>query len=87
MKLQNRIRRISIDCPGERSIEEILLHAQNHPIVFSAFQSHLLTCRRCARIVKRMHVYYEILEEELARPLSPKVVDFARTLYEKVQAK
>ena len=86
MKIQNRIRRISISCPGERSIEDILLQSQNYPVVARTFQNHIITCRRCARVVKRLHLYYEILEKELAMPTSPKVIDFAKTLFEKVQS-
>ena len=87
MKTINRIRRISISCPGERRIEDILLNAQIHPVVFRTFQNHSMTCRRCARVVRKLHLFYDTLEKELAKPHSPKVVDFAKSLYDQVQPK
>lgn len=87
MKISNRIRRISICCPGQRQIEDILLNAQIHPVVLRSFRNHYISCERCARIVKRLHLYYDILEQEMVKPSSPKVVDFAKTLYEEVQSK
>jgi len=87
MNVPNRIRRISISCPGERRIEDILLNAQVHPVVFKAFQNHFIVCKRCARKVKRLHKFYGILEKELSRPYSPRAIDFAKTLYEEVQSK
>lgn len=75
------------DCPGEREIEGILLHAKKHPLIFETFQQHVVTCNHCSRVVKRLHLFYEILEKELQKPASPKVVSFAKSLYTKVQSK
>ncbi|MCA9744174.1 hypothetical protein KC734_21735 [candidate division KSB1 bacterium] len=87
MKITNRSRRIAIGCPSGQRIEEILLHAKAHPVVFRNFQNHFMACSRCARIVRKLHLFYGTLEEELAKPYSPKVVDFAKSLYEQVQPK
>lgn len=86
MNHQNRIRRYRLNCPDTKTIEEILLNAHRHPVVFQSFQHHVLVCRKCELAVKRIQRFYEILDKEISKPASPRVVDFVHTLTSKVQS-
>ncbi len=85
MKIPNRSRRFDLSCPDADSVEKTPLRARKNPVVFRAFEQHMLTCSRCQHVVKRLQVFYEILETEMAKPDSPKVVRFAQSLKKRVK--
>ncbi len=86
MKIPNRLRRLDFSsCPDQESIEKILLRARKNPVVYRAFEQHMLTCSHCQSVVKRLQAFYEILETEIAKPASPKVVRFAQSLKKRVK--
>lgn len=85
MSSENRIRRLQIKCPNASSIENLLLRSRKHPVAFRAFEQHMVVCRRCQRIVKRITIFYNILEKEIGRPQSPKVIRFAEDIKARVQ--
>ncbi len=86
MQELNRIRRLQDECPSARTIEELLLRAHKFPKVFREFELHMLMCTRCGEIVKRIRLFYEILEREMSEQPSPKIVQFAKTLEADVQS-
>ena len=81
MNIQNQINRLRLSCPDPADVESILLKSHKHPVLIKAFEDHLVGCERCCKRVKRMQIFYEILQDEMARPASVKVVEFAEELY------
>lgn len=77
MNIQNQIQRLKISCPDAFNVEKILLEASRNPLVFRAFENHMHGCKKCYRRVRRIQKFYEILEKEMQKPVSPRVVDFA----------
>ncbi len=74
------------ECPEAGMIEEILLRAHKYPAVYREFEQHVIVCSRCRKIVDKIRLFYEILEEETSKEQSPKVVDFVKALEAKVQS-
>lgn len=73
-------KRIHIRCPDSDVIEKILLQAYKHPVLMQVFEGHLLTCDSCRTTVDRIRMYYEILEAEMEKPVSAKVIAFVDSL-------
>lgn len=85
----NRIPRvvgaIREECLDAESLEFVLLSASQNRGLYDTFEEHFLTCERCQRRIRVLQAYYRILEAELRRPVSPKVVQMARKLAEPVE--
>ncbi|MCA9732388.1 MAG: hypothetical protein H6696_11315 [Deferribacteres bacterium] len=81
MKIEHKINRLRISCPTPFDAEKILLQPDKHQMLFRAFEEHITYCPKCFRIVRKLHKFYEILDEEMQKEASPKIVAFAETVY------
>lgn len=72
--------RYQINCPKPEVIEKILLRAYKHPLLMQVFEEHIASCNKCREIVEHVRIYYEILDAELQKPVSMKVIQFAKSI-------
>ena len=70
------------ECLSAKSLEYLLLTAQQNRALYDTFYEHFLSCEKCMRRIKNLERFYRILDKELMNPVSAKTVEFARTLNE-----
>lgn len=80
----NRIPRpfgvIREECLDAESLEFVLLNASRNRSLYESFAEHFMACEHCQRRIRALQTFYGILEAELRRPASPKLVQMARKL-------
>lgn len=80
----NRIPRpfgaIREECLDAESLEFVLLNASHNRTLYKRFEEHFTACEHCQRRIRALRKFYGILETELRRPASPRLVQMARKL-------
>ncbi|KAA3657680.1 MAG: hypothetical protein DWQ10_12805 [Calditrichaeota bacterium] len=82
MKIQHQINRLQLSCPTPFDVEKILMQSEKHQLLFRAFEEHITYCPKCFRIVRKLHKFYEILDNEMKNEVSPQIVAFAKAVYD-----
>lgn len=73
-------------CPEAGSLEYILLSAHRNREQFEQFEQHFVACESCQKRIRRIELFYVILNEEIQQPVSPVVIELAQKLVEPQQA-
>ena len=76
---------IKEECLDSESLEFVLLSAPRNRELYEKFEGHFLVCEHCLKKIRAFQKFYRILDHELCRPVSPRIVEMARTLVEPVE--
>lgn len=68
-------------CSNELVLEEYLLGANFSENDRQAMAEHLKICSDCRKIFRDWILFYEILENEIQKPIANKILDFGYRLY------
>lgn len=69
------------NCINELMLEEYLLGVKMTNAERASIQTHIQICPDCRRVFRELVQYYEILENEIRKPISNKLLDFGYQSY------